>query len=115
YVWVPGIPAAWLVLCTLTAGFQKVFGGDVRVSFVAHARAFSRAVDEGRVIAPAKSLEEMEQIIRNDYLDAGLTVFFMAVVVATLLFGVRAVLAARRSPEATAQETPYVAAATGER
>ncbi|MCY1036014.1 carbon starvation protein A [Corallococcus sp. BB11-1] len=115
YVWVPGIPAAWLVLCTLTAGFQKVFGGDVRVSFVAHARAFSRAVDEGRVIAPAKSLEEMEQIIRNDYLDAGLTVFFMAVVVATLLFGVRAVLAARRSSEATAQETPYVAAATGER
>jgi carbon starvation protein CstA len=111
YAWVPAIPAAWLVLCTLTAGFQKVFGGDVRVSFVAHARSFSQAVAEGRVIAPAKSVEEMEAIIRNDYLDAGLTVFFMVVVVATILFGVRAVLAARRSNEPTAQETPYVAAA----
>ncbi|RYZ41402.1 MAG: carbon starvation protein A [Myxococcaceae bacterium] len=111
YVWVPGIPAAWLVLCTLTAGSQKVFGSDVRVSFVAHAKAFSQAVAEGRVIAPARSVEEMERIIFNDYLDAGLTVFFMVVVVATLLFGVRAILAARRSPVATAQETPYVAAA----
>ncbi|NOK19179.1 carbon starvation CstA family protein [Corallococcus carmarthensis] len=111
YVWVPGIPAAWLVLCTLTAGFQKVFGGDVRVSFAAHARAFSQAVAEGRVIAPAKSVEEMEAIIRNDYLDAGLTVFFMVVVVATVLFGIRAALRARRSPVPTSHETPYVAAA----
>ncbi|MBZ4333096.1 carbon starvation CstA family protein [Corallococcus sp. AS-1-12] len=111
YVWVPGIPAAWLVLCTLTAGFQKVLGGDVRVSFVAHAQAFSQAVAEGRVIAPAKSVEEMEAIIRNDYLDAGLTVFFMVVVVATLLFGVRAALRARGSPVPTSHETPYVAAA----
>ncbi|NOJ93476.1 carbon starvation protein A [Corallococcus sp. CA049B] len=111
YVWVPGIPAAWLVLCTLTAGFQKVFGGDVRVSFVAHARAFSQAVAEGRLIAPAKSVEEMEAIIHNDYLDAGLTVFFMGVVVATLLFGLRAALRARSSPVPTSHETPYVAAA----
>ncbi|WP_301340490.1 carbon starvation CstA family protein, partial [Corallococcus exercitus] len=111
YVWVPGIPAAWLVLCTLTAGFQKVFGGDVRVSFAAHARAFSQAIAEGRVIAPAKSVEEMEAIIRNDYLDAALTVFFMIVVVATVLFGVRAALRAWRSPVATSLETPYVAAA----
>ncbi|WP_223635813.1 carbon starvation CstA family protein [Corallococcus sp. EGB] len=110
YVWVPGIPAAWLVLCTLTAGFQKVLGGDVRVSFVAHARAFSQAVAEGRLIAPAKSVEEMEAIIRNDYLDAGLTVFFMGVVVATVLFGVRAALRARSSPVPTSHETPYVAA-----
>lgn len=111
YVWVPAIPAAWLVLCTLTAGFQKVFGADVRVSFVAHARAFSQAVAEGRLIAPAKSAEEMERIITNDYVDAALTVFFMAVVVATVLFGVRAMLAAWRSPVPTAQETPYVATA----
>ncbi|RKH56214.1 carbon starvation CstA family protein [Corallococcus llansteffanensis] len=115
YVWVPGIPAAWLVLCTLTAGFQKVFGGDVRVSFVAHARAFSQAVDEGRIIAPAKSMEEMERIIGNDYLDAALTAFFMAVVVATVLFGVRAMLVARRSTVATSHETPFVAAAAVER
>ncbi|WP_164018476.1 carbon starvation CstA family protein [Pyxidicoccus trucidator] len=108
YAWVPAIPAVWLVICTLTAGWQKVFGGDVRVSFVAHARAFSAALAEGRVMAPAKSVEEMERIISNDYLDATLTALFMLLVVATVLFGLRAALAALRSPVPTAQETPHV-------
>ncbi|NMO16934.1 carbon starvation protein A [Pyxidicoccus fallax] len=108
YAWVPAIPAGWLVICTLTAGWQKVFGGDVRVSFVAHARAFSAAVAEGRVVAPAKNVEEMERIISNDYLDAALTAMFMLLVVATVIFGIRAVLAARRSTVPTAQETPHV-------
>ncbi|QSQ18983.1 carbon starvation protein A [Pyxidicoccus parkwayensis] len=108
YVWVPAIPAVWLVICTLTAGWQKVFGSDVRVSFVAHARAFSAAAAEGRVLAPAKSQEDMARIISNDYLDATLTAVFMALVVATVLFGLRAAMAARRSPVSTAQETPPV-------
>ncbi|NVJ17978.1 carbon starvation CstA family protein [Myxococcus sp. AM010] len=108
YAWVPAVPAAWLVLCTLTAGWQKVFGDDVRISFLAHARAFSAAVAEGRVVAPAASVEEMERIITNDYLDAALTSVFMVLVVATVLFGVRAARAAWRSPTATAKESPAV-------
>ncbi len=108
YLWIPALPTAWLVCCTLVAGWQKVFGGEVRVSFVAHARAFSAAVAEGRVLAPAKSLEDMRQVIFNDYVDAGLTVLFMLLVVATLVFGLRAALAARRSPTPTAHETPAV-------
>ena len=39
------IPTVWLVACTLTAGWQKVFGGDVRVSFLAHARTFAAAAN----------------------------------------------------------------------
>ncbi|MFP2962145.1 carbon starvation CstA family protein [Myxococcus sp. 1LA] len=108
YAWVPAIPAAWLVLCTLTAGWQKVFGGDPRVSFLAHARQFSAAAEQGRVVAPAASAEEMQRIIGNDYLDAGLTGVFMVLVVATVLFGVRAARAALRSPEPTAKESPAV-------
>ncbi|GEN08495.1 carbon starvation protein [Myxococcus fulvus] len=108
YLWIPALPAAWLVCCTLVAGWQKVFGADPRVSFVAHARDFSAAIDTGKVLAPAKSVEEMRQIISNDYLDAGLTVFFMLLVLATVAFGVRSALAARRSATPTANETPYV-------
>ncbi|AKF82861.1 carbon starvation protein A [Myxococcus fulvus 124B02] len=108
YLWIPALPAAWLVCCTLVAGWQKVFGADPRVSFVAHARDFSVAIDAGKVLAPARSVEEMRQIISNDYLDAGLTVFFMLLVLATVAFGVRSALAARRSATPTANETPYV-------
>ncbi|AKQ70560.1 Carbon starvation protein A [Myxococcus hansupus] len=108
YAWVPAVPAGWLVICTLTAGWQKVFGSDPRVSFLAHARQFSAAAEQGKVVAPAASVEEMERIIGNDYLDATLTGVFMVLVVATALFGVRAALAALRSPVPTAKESPAV-------
>ncbi|HEX5754007.1 MAG TPA: carbon starvation CstA family protein [Archangium sp.] len=112
YLWIPALPTVWLVCCTLTAGWQKVFGGEVRVSFLAHARAFSAAAAEGKVLAPAKSLEDMERVITNDYVDATLTVLFMLLVIATVSFGIRAALAARRSAGPTAQETAPVPLAT---
>ncbi|HEX8818578.1 MAG TPA: carbon starvation CstA family protein, partial [Archangium sp.] len=28
FLWIPAIPTVWLVYCTLTAGWQKVFGGE---------------------------------------------------------------------------------------
>jgi len=108
YLWIPALPTVWLVGCTLTAGAQKVFGADPRVSFVAHARKFAAAAADGKVLAPAKSLEDMRQVITNDYVDAALTVLFMLVVVATVGFGIRSALAARRSAEPTARESPPV-------
>jgi carbon starvation protein len=105
YAWIPALPTVWLVCCTLTAGWQKVFSSDVRVSFLAHARAFSAAAEQGKVLAPAKTVADMQQVITNDYVDAALTVLFMLVVVVILGFGVRAILAARRSAEPTSRET----------
>jgi carbon starvation protein len=115
YLWIPALPTVWLVICTLTAGWQKVFGGEARVSFLAHARAFSAAAESGKVLAPAKSLEDMHRVITNDYVDATLTVLFMMLVVATVGFGIRAALAARRTATPTAQETPHEPLATASR
>jgi carbon starvation protein len=114
FLWIAALPTAWLVLCTLIAGWQKVFGGDIRVSFLAHARGFGAAMEGGKLMAPAKTLEEMQRVITNDYVDATLTVLFMLVVVTTLVFGIRAALAARRSAVPTASETPHVPLATAE-
>jgi carbon starvation protein CstA len=111
YVWVALAPTAWLAICTLTAGWQKVFSDDIRIGFVAHARMFATALDRGQLLAPAKSLNEMQQIVRNDWIDASLAAVFSLLVVAMLVFGIRAVLAARRSNVATARESPYVALA----
>jgi carbon starvation protein len=109
YLWVALVPTAWLAICTLTAGWQKVFSGDIKIGFVAHARLFAGELDQGRLLAPAKSLAEMREIVRNDYIDATLAAIFMLLVAAMLVFGARAALAARRSRVATARETPYVA------
>jgi carbon starvation protein len=108
YVWIPLFPAVWLVICTMTAGWQKVFSSDPAISFVAHAQRFSEAVAAGKVLAPAKTLEEMRRVIINDYVDATLCALFMLVVVATIVFSIRAWLQARASRTPTTQETPYV-------
>ena len=51
----------------------------------------------------------MKQVIVNGYVNAGLTVLFLFVVLAVLLYSVKAILAARRNPQRSDRETPYVA------
>jgi carbon starvation protein len=114
YAWVTLVPTVWLLICTLTAGWHKVFSENVRVGFLAHARKFQAAIDEGTVLAPAKSMEQMQRIVFNDYVDAGLAAFFMFVVISVLVFGVRTALAARADAKASAKESPFVALPTAQ-
>lgn len=109
YLWIPLIPTAWLLICTLTAGWQKLFHEDPKIGFIANARKFADAAARGEVLAPAKSMEDMQRVIFNNYVDAGLAALFIAVVLATVFFGVRAALAARGSQAPTTKESDYVA------
>src|ERR1700758_792142 len=88
YAWVTIAPASWLVICTVTAGLEKVFSSNPAVGFLAHARRFGNAVASGQVLAPAKSLEEMSRVIFNDYVDATLAALFVAVVLSMVVYGV---------------------------
>jgi len=110
YAWVTIVPTVWLLICTLTAGWQKIFHENVKIGFVAHANKFQAALDKGEVLAPAKSLDQMGRIIFNDYLDATLCGFFMLVVLAVLLYGFRTIAAARKDARPSTKETPYVPA-----
>jgi carbon starvation protein len=102
------VPTVWLLICTLTAGWQKIFHENVKVGFLAHAEKFKSALDAGTVLAPAKTVAEMRQIIFNDYLDAALAGFFMVVVVAVLVYGVRTAMRARGEGQPTAKESTFV-------
>jgi carbon starvation protein CstA len=110
YAWVTVLPTIWLLICTLTAGWQKIFDSNVKVGFVAHAQKFQAALDQGQVLAPAKTVDQMHRIIFNDYVDATLSGFFMFVVVAVLVYGVQTVLRARASGQPSSKEAPYVPA-----
>lgn len=109
YVWVSLLPAVWLLICTLSAGYQKVWSDDPRVGFLAHAQRFSAALQEGEVLAPAKNLAQMRQVIVNDYVDAALALFFMLVVLSMLYYGLRAGLKARAAAAVTTRESEYQA------
>ena len=104
YAWVTVIPTAWLLLCTITAGMLKLVSPDPAVSFVAHARKFSEAAARGEVLAPAKSMDEMQRIIFNDWVDAGLCVLFLAVVLSLMGFTIKTIIEARRSDRPTVHE-----------
>jgi carbon starvation protein len=104
YAWVTLIPTTWLVVCTVTAGVQKVLSPDWKIGFLAHAQRFTDAIGNGKVLAPAKSLGEMSRVVFNDYVDATLAAVFALIVVTMVVFGVSACLRALMEPRSTAIE-----------
>ncbi|MFG6413530.1 carbon starvation CstA family protein [Roseateles sp. DC23W] len=114
YAWVTALPAVWLLVCTMTAGWLKIFSSDPKLGFLAHADKYAAAIAKGEVLAPAKSLEAMSRVVFNDRLDAALCALFMGVVISVLIYSVKAIAAARRTSKVTAQETPFVALPGGQ-
>ncbi len=107
FAWITIIPLTWVSICTLTAAWHKIFNANPRIGFLAHANQYKNAVMDGVVLAPAKSIEQMQQVIFNDYVNASLAGMFMLVLISMLLFGIRAVLQARGIHHATAKEAPF--------
>jgi len=106
YAWVTIVPTIWLLICTLYAGWLKVFDANPKIGFLSHADKYSAALAKGDVLAPAKSLDQMGQVIFNDYINAGLAAFFMVVVLSVLVFGVRMALRANAAAQPSHKETP---------
>ena len=111
YIWVTLLPTAWLVICTVTAGLQKIFSEKPGIGFLAHAKKFGADFAAGKITAPAKTLDDMQRVIFNDYVDVTLASMFTFVVLAMVVFGIRSALAASKANQPTAMETPYVALA----
>lgn len=111
FAWVTALPAAWVLVVTLTAGWQKLFHDNPAIGFLAHARKFSTALASGEVLAPAKNLEQMQRIVLNDYVNATLTCLLVGLVVAMLSYGLVAVWRAYADPRVTAREGGLLAGA----
>ncbi|MGY0148672.1 pyruvate/proton symporter CstA [Edwardsiella tarda] len=106
YAWVALLPTTWLLVCTMSAGWEKTFSSDARVGFLAVANKFQAMIDSGNI--PAQYTQtQLAQLVFNNRLDAGLTLFFMLVVVVLGLFSLKCALAALRNPHASAHEVPY--------
>ncbi|MBD8474411.1 carbon starvation protein A [Pseudomonas sp. CFBP 8770] len=107
YIWVTMLPAVWLLICTTTAGFIKLFDANPAVGFLALAKKYSDALAQGQVIAPAKSVEQMQHVIFNAYTNATLTVLFLLVVFSILFFALKVGVAAWGKKERTDKEAPF--------
>jgi carbon starvation protein len=107
------VPAVWLLVCTLTAGLQKVFDATPAIGFLAHASKFGEAAAAGKILGPAKTMEQMNRIVFNDYVDATLAGLFVLVVIAVAVFGLAGIRKALRAPTATAVEVGVAGAVAG--
>ncbi|MFV2028979.1 carbon starvation CstA family protein [Neisseria sp. S1] len=108
YVWVPLTPALLLLFVTCYASLQKLFHSNPKIGFLAHAAKFKEAAARGEVLAPAKDLAQMHKIAFNDYVNSGLTVLFLSVVIIVAFYGLRVALKARKVAWSTAKEVPAV-------
>jgi carbon starvation protein len=109
YIWVTLLPAAWLLICTTTAGFIKLFDANPAIGFLALAKKYSDALANGQVLAPAKSIDQMQHVIFNAYTNATLTGLFLFVVLSILFFAIKVGVAAWGTKERTDKEAPYQA------
>ncbi|HXD06430.1 MAG TPA: carbon starvation CstA family protein [Burkholderiaceae bacterium] len=110
YVWITLVPTAWLLVTTLTAGVQKVFDPNPAIGFLALANKFSDAAASGKVLAPAKTIAEMQRVAFNNYLDAVVCGLFVLLVIAMCVFALKVCLQALRQAKPTACEIPPLAA-----
>jgi carbon starvation protein len=115
FAWVTLAPATWLVVCTITAGLEKVLSPDPNVGFVSHALKYGDAIAAGQLLAPAKTLGEMRRIVLNDSIDASLAAVFVLVVVATVIYGLISIRRALGNPQPTAMEIGFAGAVAGGR
>ena len=102
--WVTILPTAWLLICTVTAGLQKLFHPAPSIGFIAHAQVFGSALASGKILAPAKTAAEMQKVFFNDCVDATLAALFVAIVLAMLVYGLISIRKALSSPVVTAVE-----------
>ncbi|MFC4802756.1 carbon starvation CstA family protein [Neobacillus sp. GCM10023253] len=114
YAWVTLVPTAWLLIVTLTAGWQKLFHENPKIGFLAHAKIFKEANDAGKVLAPATSPAQMNQVLINDYVDATLTGIFMVVVILVLIAAIRIWLQVLNGKKLTVHEEPFIPRTEGD-
>lgn len=108
YAWVTLLPTAWLFITSMTAGWQKIFDPKPALGFLAQSRKFATGIENGVVIAPAKTIGDMQTIVLSNQINAALCGFFMLVAVTMLIAAFFAIRRALQSGQPTTHETAPV-------
>ncbi|MFV9511595.1 carbon starvation CstA family protein [Tepidibacillus sp. LV47] len=115
YTWTTIVPLSWLIVVTMSAGWQKIFSDNPKVGFLAHANFIRGFLEKGQLAPGVKSVNAMNQIIFNDRLDAAITGLFMIMVIAILADAIRVwygVLS--KTKEYPLRESEYIPSKLGE-
>ncbi|MFF9100926.1 carbon starvation CstA family protein [Streptomyces rubrogriseus] len=99
WAWVTGIPLVWDLAVTFMAGWQKIFDSDPKIGFFAQRDLYADALDEGKILAPAKSLDDMETVVLNSTVDGVIMAAFLVMVALVVVHAASVCVRAVRSPQ----------------
>ncbi len=109
WAWVTAVPLFWVALVTLTASWQKIFSGEPRLGYFAQRSRYANALEQGQLVPPAKSLDEMSTIVTNSTVQGIMSILYASLVVIIIADAMRAWVRALRAPEVvTTAEAEYV-------
>ncbi|MFE5325606.1 carbon starvation CstA family protein [Embleya sp. NPDC056575] len=109
WAWVTGVPLAWDVAVTYTAGVEKIFSDDPRIGFFAQRDRYADAIDAGKVLGPAKNMDDMHTVVLNSTVDGVLIAIFLVLIALVIAnAAVVCVRAIRAGGSLPTTETPWV-------
>ncbi len=97
WAWIPGVPLLWDLTVTLTASWQKIFSGDPAIGYWTQHFQYLAAKNAGKTtFGAAKNAHQLDQVIRNTWIQGTLSVIFALVVVVVFVAGIVVVFKAIR-------------------
>ncbi|GAB4588763.1 carbon starvation CstA family protein [Nocardia sp. IFM 10818] len=120
WAWIPALPLFWDLTVTMTASWQKIFSGDVKIGYwTSHFKnkdklaAYEAARDAGQlptgVKDPAaldKAIGDLEKIVRNTFIQGTLSIIFAVLVLVVAIVGVVVCVNAFRRGGSETTESP---------
>jgi len=107
YLWVTGVPLAWMLSVTFTAGLTKIFASNPRLGFLARADQLEGQIASG-TLAAGKVLE-LKSLIFNERMDAAICGLFLVLTTVIVLESARVwVRVLTGAMSAKVSETPFV-------
>ncbi|HZY56207.1 MAG TPA: carbon starvation CstA 5TM domain-containing protein [Rubrobacteraceae bacterium] len=108
YAWVTLIPLAFDAANTLKASYHKIFSADPKLGLFSQASQFREALNNGELLPPTTTFEQMESIVFNSTVNGIATIIFAGAVIVILVDSARiwyGLIRGQKEPEL--HEAPY--------
>ena len=108
YAWVTLIPLAFDAANTLAASYYKIFSPDPKLGFFAQASSFREALNNGQLLPPTTTFEQMQSVVTNSTVNGIASIIFAIAIIVVLLDSTRiwyGLIRGKKEPEL--HEAPY--------
>ncbi len=113
YLWIIALPLAFASVITIWASILKIFSPDIKVGYWANNIANREALAAGQTsLGNAKSVEEMEAVVRNTAVQGTLSIIFVVLTIIVIGAALIATFRSWRLGGEPSHEDPAVVSST---